>query len=274
MNKIDTSVLASSLTRADLAVNEIRLPVSLPNGNGSPTNPHFNIRSQRSGRVLRYPSALENKLLSSLDQPSLINLLPFMERVILSNDEGLFFPEKRLRYVYFPESAVVSEIQLLEDGKTVEIAMTGRESAIGLPSVFGHNPVSTWVQTTLGGNALRISAEILRGELRRSESFQKICFEHINDHIRHISKRVSCHSFHSVQERLCGWLLMLCERRDDGRFRLTHEKIARLLGVHRPSITLITKRLRDDSVLEYRRAHIHVTDRQKLKSYACSCYSG
>jgi CRP-like cAMP-binding protein len=272
MNKTDTSVLASSFSTANPAVQETRLPVSFPKTNGFSKNAHINVRNQTNGRVLLASSALENKLLSSLDQSSLINLLPFMERVSFSSDEYLFFPEKRLRYVYFPESAVVSEIQILEDGRTVEVAMTGRESAIGLSSVFGHKRAATWMQTTINGSALRINVEILRDEFGRSESFQKICFEHINDHIRCISKRVVCYSFHSVQERFCTWLLMLSERKDDGRFPLTHERIARLLGAHRPSITLIAKKLRDKNVIDYLRGRIFITDRRKLESCACACY--
>jgi CRP-like cAMP-binding protein len=273
MNKTNTSILVSLPSMTNLAVNEIQLP--LPSkSSGFPKDAHTNDHNHTNGKILLAPSALENKLLSSLDQSSLRNLLPFMERVSFSSDEFLFFPEKRLRYVYFPESAVVSEIQILEDGRTVEIAMTGRESAIGLPSIFYHKRAATWMQTTINGSALRINVEILRDAFRRSESLQKICFEHIHDHIGHISRRVVCYSFHSVRERLCTWLLMLHERKNNGRFPLTHEKIARLLGVHRPSVTLIVKNLRDEKALEYSRARISIVDREKLKSYACSCYSG
>lgn len=215
----------------------------------------------------------ENKLLSALEQNSLITLLPFMERVNFAGDHYIFHPEDRVSHIYFPESGVMSEFQILEDGRTIEIAMIGRESAIGLPSVFDHQPASNWVQTIVAGSALRISVEILRDEFKLNESFQKTCFEHINTYIRQISQRVVCQSYHSVEERFCTWLLMLHDRKHDGILPLTQEKIARLLGVHRPSITIIAKSLRDKAVLNYSRGQIYIKDLRKLQMHACTCYS-
>jgi CRP-like cAMP-binding protein len=234
---------------------------------------HSPVNSAGGSRVLNTKAISENKLLSALEQTSLFKLLPFMERVNFPRDHYIFHPEDPVSHVYFPESGVVSEFQILEDGRTVEVAMTGRESAIGLSSVFDHRPASNWIQTIVGGSALRISVEILRNDFTRNESFQKICFEHINAYIRQISQRVVCQSYHSVEERFCAWLLMLHDRKQDGILPLTQEKIARLLGVHRPSITIIAKGLRDKAVLDYSRGQIYLKDRRKLEMHACACYS-
>ncbi len=224
-------------------------------------------------RALLTKGISENRLLSALEQASLITLLPLMERVNFAGNHYIFHPGDRISHIYFPESGVVSEFQILEDGRTVEIAMIGRESAIGLPSLFDHLPASNWIQTIIAGSALRISVEILRDEFKRNESFQKTCFEHINAHIRQISQRVVCQSYHTVEERFCTWLLMLHDRKQDGILPVTQEKIARLLGVHRPSITIIAKSLRDKAVLNYSRGQIFIKDRRKLQMHACTCYT-
>lgn len=233
-------------------------------------DPH--VEAESGTRVLAGLS-LENKLLSSLAESSLINLLPFMERVSFSNDQYVFRPESKVRHVYFPETSVVSEIQILEDGRTVEVAMSGRESAIGLPSIFDHNQSVNWTQVALPGTALKISIDILRELVERDGVLQMEFFKHISAYIKQITQRVVCHSYHSMEERFCTWLLMLHRMKPDVSLALTQEKMARSLGVHRPSLTPLAQLLRDKNVIAYTRGKLHITDSAKLKRYACPCHA-
>jgi CRP-like cAMP-binding protein len=234
------------------------------------SDPHF--REKMPGRMLAGLS-LENQLLSSLNESSLINLLPFMERVNFSRDQYVVRPESNVDYVYFPESAVVSEIQILEDGRTVEVSIGGRESGIGLTSVFDHKSWANWTQVAIPGTALKINIDILRGLVERDSLLQMTFFEHINAYIKRLTQRVVCYSYHSVEERFCAWLLMLHRLKPDVSLALTQDKMARSIGVHRPSLTNIALLLREKKIIAYTRGRLIITNPRELKKYACICHS-
>jgi CRP-like cAMP-binding protein len=174
--------------------------------------------------------------------------------------------------LYFPETAIVSEFQMLPDGKTIEVAMTGREGVIGISTIFSSHLSPNWLQVSVSGKALRIDAEIFRREFYSRKSLQNSLFGYLDSYIAQISQKVICSSYHTVEERFCCWLLMLSDRCGKRSLPLTQEQIAGFLGVHRPSITLITKSLREKRLIDCRRGKIRIRDREKLEFSSCDCY--
>jgi CRP-like cAMP-binding protein len=215
-----------------------------------------------------------NQLLESLSNQELTKLLPFLERAEFDGDEYLYQPEDEIEFVYFPETAVMSEFQILEDGRTVEIAMTGREGVIGLTSIFNGQQAINWTQVSVAGTALKINTQVLREEFYRGGELQAVFLDYINNYISQISQRVICNSYHTVEQRFCSWLLMLQDRQKSSRVPMTQEQIARFLGVHRPSVTQIAQTLRRRKIINYIRGKISIVDRQKLENSACECYAG
>jgi CRP-like cAMP-binding protein len=213
-----------------------------------------------------------NHLLGALSRDVFANILPYLETVSFKGNESINQPGDSVDYIYFPESAVISEFQILEDGGTIEIAMTGREGVVGLLSAFNAYPAVNWTQVSVPGKALKIKSRFLREEIYRSSSLQKCLLDHINIYIGQISQRAVCNSRHSLEERFCSWLLMLCQRRKSGKLPLTQEQIARCLGVHRPSVTHIAQNLRERGAIDYRRGKIIITSQEKLQACSCSCY--
>ncbi len=215
----------------------------------------------------------DNHLLAAQSRDVFTRLLPYLERVSFSENKSIYQPGDLVDYVYFPESAIMSEFHILEDGGTLEIAMTGREGVVGALSVFNNNPATNWTQVLVAGNALKIKSRILREEISRAgSSLQSKLFDCINVYIGQISQRAVCNIRHSLEQRFGSWLLMLA-RHKSGKLPLTQEQIARSLGVHRPSITHIAQSLRECGAIEYRRGSIFISSREKLEAYACGCYS-
>ena len=213
-----------------------------------------------------------NKFLNDLPESVRQNLFSVIETVYLESGEYVYQPDDKLGYLYFPESAVISEFQILEDGKTIEVAITGPEGVTGMTSVFSSQPVINWSQTLIAGKARRINLKFFRREIAVSSNFQEILFDYINSYIAQISKKVACCNFHPLEKRLCGWFLTLHDHYG-GNLPLTQEQIARSLGVHRPSITLITQLLREQGIIDYRRGKLLILDRRGLEFSACECYS-
>ncbi|MGD9562254.1 MAG: Crp/Fnr family transcriptional regulator [Pyrinomonadaceae bacterium] len=199
-------------------------------------------------------------------------LVPMLKPTQLAKDDYLHQQDDRVDFVYFPDSAVVSEFQMLADGRTIEVAVTGSESAVGISAVWSTSPAVNCAQVCVGGTAYKIEVEILERELTYSKPLQRWLHDQINAYIKQISQKVICNTHHAVEERFCTWLLMLHDRSGKSRFNMTQEYIAGVLGVYRPSVTCMAKSLREKNVIDYVRGQIFITDKRKLRSMSCACY--
>ena len=217
---------------------------------------------------------VNNQVLSSLPDDDFARLLPHLQTVTLSSGENIFQPDDGGTFVYFPGTAVFSQLNFLEDGRTVETAMIGNEGIVGISVILSsrHN-VAPWTQTLLGGSAYKINTAIFKQEFSGSGFLQTSLLEYLNLYIKQISQRVVCNNHHLIEERFCSWLLMLDDRCGKNKLVLTHEQIAQLLGVHRPSVTCIAQDLRNKGIINYIRGRISILNRQKLEDSACECYS-
>lgn len=222
----------------------------------------------RSGRI-----SPDDSVLGGLSSELYKNIEPFVKRIPLSREQYLFQQDDNVEFVYFPETAVVSEFQMLQDGRTIEVAVTGGEGAVGISSVLSAYPAVNCAQVCVAGTALKIDSRILEKELTFNRQMQRWLNDRINTYIRQISQKAICNAHHGVEERFCSWLLMLQDRSKCGTFYVTHEYIAGVLGVYRPSVTCIAKTLRERGVIDYVRGRISITDRAKLKQNCCACYS-
>lgn len=207
--------------------------------------------------------------------PSILlsKIRPLLKYTQLAKDEYLFQQDDRVEFIYFPETAVVSEFQMLADGRTIEVAVTGSEGAAGISSVWSTSPAVNCAQVCVAGTSYKIEADVLERELTYSRPLQRWLHDQINAYIKQISQKVICNTHHAVEERFCTWLLMLQDRSKKTRFNLTQEYIAGVLGVYRPSVTYMAKALREKDAIDYVRGQIFITDRQKLKKMSCACYT-
>jgi CRP-like cAMP-binding protein len=231
-------------------------------------------KSSRQGflETLNARKLTSNRLLSSLNAADFSRLQPYLEPVSLSLGESLYQPQDRIRYIYFPESAVISNLQMLEDGRTVEIAMTGREGVTGLSSIFNSQPANDWTEVSVAGDALRLNAQILKQEFYCYGTLQSSLFNYLSSYIEQISQRVICNNYHLIEKRFCSWLSMLQSRHNKNKFFLTHEQIARYLGVQRPLISNLARKLRDRKIIDYRRGRITILNYGELEKLTCSCF--
>ena len=220
-----------------------------------------------------FPIGSANLILSTLPPEMNRTLRPSLKPVVLTKEQFLYQEEDRLDFIYFPETAVLSDFKILEDGRMVEIAVTGKEGAIGLSSVFSDSRfVSSGTQVSQAGTAQRVDVETFDRLLRSNEKIRTELSHVVDVYIRQISQKAICNMYHAVKERLCTWLLMMQDRCGKKILNLTHEQIARSLGVYRPSITCIAQELRQNKLISYWRGGILIRDRRRVEQSACSCY--
>lgn len=215
----------------------------------------------------------ENLILKELPAELRRTIEPMLRTVMLNKEQFLYQEGDDLEYVYFPVTAVVSEFKILEDGRMVEIAVTGREGAVGLSSLFSDaHTAPNCTQVSQAGTALRLDFETFEKLIRSNDQLRSSLNQFMDLYIRQISQKAICNMYHSVKERLCTWLLMVQDRSGRSTLNLTHEQIARTLGVYRPSITCIAQELRGRKLINYSRGGISIVDRKKVEQAACSCY--
>jgi CRP-like cAMP-binding protein len=214
-----------------------------------------------------------NKLLANLSaEKSFHNLLRVAESVEFTTRDFIYQAGEKIRYVYFPETMVASEFQILEDGRTVELAMIGNDGLIGAFPFCPDRNAPNWIQPIIPGTALKVEAEIIARVFNTARDFPALTAPYFENYVKQISQKAVCLCFHHIEARLCTWLLMLTERLDEDKLRLTHEQIARSIGVHRPSVSQIAKSIREKGIIDYRRGEIIITNRRKLEDLACECF--
>lgn len=214
-----------------------------------------------------------NDLLAGLSRDLFNKLQPSLRSVFLSAEQYLYMQDDKLDYVYFPETAVVSEFRTLDDGRMVEITITGHEGAIGFLPLFCNSLVSNCTQVSQAGSAIRIESEILSKLIRLHPELSRALTPQVDQYVRQISQRSICNMYHSVKERLCTWLLLAQDRSGKKTMKLTHEQIARILGVYRPSVTCIALEMRKGKLIDYSRGGLSIRDRAKVEQSACACYT-
>ncbi len=229
--------------------------------------------TKRQGRDKTPDTGRMNLILRSLPTDLYNELLPSLKTVSLTKEQFLYQEGDRLDFIYFPITAVVSEFKMLEDGRMVEIAVTGKEGAIGLSSVFSESHTApNCTQVSQAGTAKRLDVVAFEKMLRSDHRLRVGLSRFLDQYIRQISQKAICNMYHSVKERLCTWLLMVQDRSGRDMLNLTHEQIARTLGVYRPSITCIAQELRDEELIDYSRGGITIRDRAGVEDTACACY--
>ena len=213
-----------------------------------------------------------NKLLSLMPGSDFALLLPHLEPASLACGEYIYGLGERSGFVYFPETAVITHLYFLKDGSTSAATVIGNDGMIGLSAIFNSAAPSCATQTTIGGTALRISAEVLKREFARVESLRQVILSYASARIAHLSQKAVCNVRHKLDERLCTWLLMVQDRAREQQLRLTHEQIANYLGTRRAGVSSACNGLRKDGIIDYQRGAIKIVERQLLETAACECY--
>jgi CRP-like cAMP-binding protein len=213
-----------------------------------------------------------NQLLSLLPAPVLARLKPHLSQAHLERKEVLFRSHEPLRIVYFPETAVVSFLARVESGDTLEVGLVGRDGLAGTAVFPGVATMSCDGIVQIAGYAQRMSADVLRRELLASEPLYAT-IGRFSQLLLAQSMQVSvCNTFHGVEQRSIRWLLSVSDLIAQDEIPLTHELLATMLGVHRPTVTLVIGSLHRAGLIVEERGRLLLADRAALEAACCECY--
>jgi len=212
-------------------------------------------------------------LLAALSAAELKRLRPNLEPVDMELGDVVYEPGRLLDHLYFPTTAIVSLLYVMEDGASAEIAVVGNEGVVGISLFMGGETTPSRAVVQSAGAAYRLAARFLQVEFRRGGSLQHLLLRYTQALITQMAQTAVCNRHHSVDQQLCRWLLLSLDRLDGSDLVMTQELIANMLGVRREGVTAAAGKLQKAGVIDYRRGHISVLDRPKLETLSCECYA-
>lgn len=214
----------------------------------------------------------QNKILATLNKLDYERIFPDLKLVEMPLGWKISEAGDHVKYIHFPISGIVSLIYDLEDGSSSEIAIVGNEGMIGISIYMGGESMPSSTEVQCAGYAFRLSRKILKQEFALGGQLQQKALLYTQALIAQTSQTAVCNQHHSIDQQLCRWLLMSLDRLHENKMLITHELIARLLGVRRESVTEVAGKLQKDGIIAYSRGRITVLDRPKLEKRVCECY--
>ena len=214
----------------------------------------------------------ENHILKSIPEDTFSHLLPDLQLVNWNFGQIIYRAEDSVKYVYFPESAVVSIVAATAEGASSEVGMIGSEGIIGIDALLGAEKVLNEHLVTFAGTAFRIEISVIREKFKKAGAFQSAAFNFIRLLMLQISQTALCNRLHSLEARFSRWLLFCDDRAPGNKLTLTHEFLAGMLSVNRPTMSVTASIMKNKGLIEYRRGFIIILDRQGLINAACDCY--
>jgi CRP-like cAMP-binding protein len=213
-----------------------------------------------------------NRLLDSLPQNIFAALQPHLKPVPLPFGAVIAETGKTVEKVYFPHAGVVSLVVEMEVGDMIETAMVGRDGVVnGTSALDGKMSLHKGI-VQLEGAASTIASDVLRGIANDFEPFRSILIRHEQVLLSQAQQSAGCNASHTVESRMCRWLLRMRDLAQSNHLKLTQEFLAQMLGVRRTSVSLVAGTLQRAGLIKYRRGNIEIVDVEAVHNGCCECY--
>jgi CRP-like cAMP-binding protein len=213
-----------------------------------------------------------NGFLSALAADDFELIRPHLKTADLRPDSVLVGAGETLRRAWLPHRGVISLIVNLSKGEHVQVAMIGRDSIFGVFASLGDPVALNSAVVLVPGIASTIELERLHAAPDRSATLRALMMRHGLAAYAQIQQTAGCNAAHSVEARLARCLLQIHDLSGGGKFVLTQELMAQMIGARRNSVSMVASTLQQSGVIHYSRGHIQILDLDALKKAACECY--
>jgi CRP-like cAMP-binding protein len=216
--------------------------------------------------------AVSNQMLLTIPEEEFLLLRPLLEPVALPRYKVLYDQGQKIEHAYFLNAGMISLVVIANDGRSVEVGLSGREGVVGLPLAFGFEDAPTRAIVQMPGSGLRLASASLSENLAQCPSLRHITERYVVTQQMQVAQTAACNRLHDMEQRLARWLLMCQDTTDSGLLPLTHEFLAQMLGTGRPTVTISAGVLERAGLIENRRGSVKILNRKLLEDTACECY--
>jgi CRP-like cAMP-binding protein len=232
-------------------------------------------RQEAATKIDRQKAVRQNRLLRSLPPADFALLAPYLIAVSLEQGQVLSEPGDFVENVYFPHTAVISFLAVMQRGQTVETATVGHTGVVGGVSGLGHWRAFSRVVVQVPGTASRIPGARFRAAFRQSDRLATLILQSVQSIVVQIQQTAACNALHGVEQRLCRWLLLTQDLANTNVLPLTQDFLSQMLGVRRTTVTQAACKLQTLGMIRRtQRGQIEIVDRKALEQAACECYEG
>ena len=214
----------------------------------------------------------KNHLLAALPRAEWQRWLPQLEWVDMPLGEILYESGSTLSHVYFPTTAIVSLLYVMENGASAEIAVVGNEGIVGVSLFMGGESTPSRAVVQSAGQGFRLRSDAIKDEFKRAPVLH-LLLRYTQALITQMAQTAVCNRHHSLDQQLCRWLLLSLDRLNGLELVMTQELIANMLGVRREGVTESAVKLQKAGMIRYSRGRIAVLDRSGLEARSCECYA-
>ncbi len=215
----------------------------------------------------------QNQLLAALPAVEAEHLFPHLEWVPMPLGDVLYESGMPMRHVYFPTTAIVSLLYVMEDGASAEIAIVGNEGVVGVSLFMGGETTTNRAVVQSAGHAYRLNGRWMKDEFCRAGEMQHLLLRYTQALLTQMAQTAVCNRHHTLEQQFCRWLLMSLDRLPGNELVMTQELIANMLGVRREGVTEAAGNVQKAGLITYHRGHITVLDRAGLEARTCECYA-
>jgi CRP-like cAMP-binding protein len=215
---------------------------------------------------------IRNKVLLAMPDNEYKLMRPDLKYIDLPHHLSLHEPTQNIKFVYFPNRGMVSQVVVTKDGRTVEVGVVGKEGYVGAGLAAGLSRSSVREVIQIAGDGFRILGNALERILRSAPELQVILNRHTGLQGMQVAQTAACNRLHDIQQRLSRWLLMTQDRIDAGVLPITHDFIATMMGTDRSTVSMAASVLQKKGIIEYIRGTVKILNRRKLETSACECY--
>jgi CRP-like cAMP-binding protein len=213
-----------------------------------------------------------NHLLAVLPSVDYYRLVPALVDYDVRPRQILQRHGEPLERVFLPQRGICSLLQTMEDGASLEVAMIGEEGMIGIGAILGDGIASGTIVARTTGTMQTLALDAFRREMDQHGAFYDVMTRYCQRFIGLVSQSAACNGLHSARQRISRWLLASSDRLHSDELVFTHELLAMMLGVRRPTVTLLLEQLAKDAVIWQRRGTVRIVNRPDLVKAACECY--
>jgi CRP-like cAMP-binding protein len=217
--------------------------------------------------------AVHNHLLAALPSAQWKRWQPDLELVELPLGQVVYESGRVMTHVYFPTTAIVSLLYVMENGASAEIAVVGNEGIVGVSLFMGGGSTPSRAVVQSAGHGYRLKAEAMQAEFDRGGPVLHLLLRYTQALITQMAQTAVCNRHHSLDQQLCRWLLLSLDRLQGVDLKMTQELISNMLGVRREGVTEAALKLQKAGLIRYTRGHIKVLDRGGLEDRSCECYA-
>ena len=217
--------------------------------------------------------SIHNHLLAALPPAQWQRWKPGLELVVLTLGQVLYEPGRVMSHVYFPTTAIVSLLYVMENGSSAEIAVVGNEGIVGVSLFMGGGSTPSRAVVQSAGHGYRLRATAMQEEFDRGGPVLHLLLRYTQALITQMAQTAVCNRHHTLDQQLCRWLLLSLDRLFGSELVMTQELISNMLGVRREGVTEAALKLQRAGLIRYARGRITVLDREGLESRSCECYA-